>query len=100
MLAEERFSEILKLVNEHKTITVQELTELLDMSESTIRRDLTTLHKKGKLIKVHRPWKFKQRYSLPSGNDGTDGDGSADCCNQTADCIRDRPDCSFGKIAG
>ena len=53
MLAEERFSEILKLVNEHKTITVQELTELLDMSESTIRRDLTTLHKKGKLIKVH-----------------------------------------------
>ena len=38
MLAEERFSEILKLVNEHKTITVQELTELLDMSESTIRR--------------------------------------------------------------
>lgn len=53
MLAEERFSEILKLVNEHKTITVQELTELLDTSESTIRRDLTTLHKKGKLIKVH-----------------------------------------------
>lgn len=53
MLAEERFSEILKLVNEYKTITVQELTELLDMSESTIRRDLTTLHKKGKLIKVH-----------------------------------------------
>ena len=43
MLAEERFSEILKLVNEYKTITVQELTELLDMSESTIRRDLTTL---------------------------------------------------------
>ena len=38
MLAEERFSEILKLVNEYKTITVQELTELLDMSESTIRQ--------------------------------------------------------------
>ena len=53
MLAEERFSEILKLVEEHKSITVQELTELLDTSESTIRRDLTTLHKKGKLIKVH-----------------------------------------------
>ena len=46
MLAEERFSEILKLVNEHKTITVQELTELLDMSESTIRRDLTILIKR------------------------------------------------------
>mgnify|MGYP002293860467 CR=1 FL=1 len=53
VLAEERFREILKLVEEHKTITVQELTELLDTSESTIRRDLTTLHKKGKLIKSY-----------------------------------------------
>lgn len=53
MLAEERFNEILKLVEAHQTITVQELTELLNTSESTIRRDLTTLHKKGKLIKVH-----------------------------------------------
>lgn len=53
MLAEERFSEILRLVNEKSTITVQELTEILDTSESTIRRDLTTLHKRGSLIKVH-----------------------------------------------
>ena len=53
MLAEERFHEIIRLVNERKTMTVQELTELLDSSESTIRRDLTTLHKKGSLIKVH-----------------------------------------------
>ena len=67
MLAEERFSEILKLVNEYKTITVQELTELLDMSESTIRRDLTTLHKKGKLIKVVQPqsiWRSTPEMSL------------------------------------
>ena len=40
MLAEERFHEIIRLVNERKTMTVQELTELLDSSESTIRRDL------------------------------------------------------------
>ena len=53
MLAEERYNEILRLVNEKKTVTVQELTEVLDTSESTIRRDLTTLHKKGSLIKVH-----------------------------------------------
>ena len=46
MLAEERYNEILRLVNEKKTVTVQELTEVLDTSESTIRRDLTTLHKK------------------------------------------------------
>ncbi|BCN32136.1 DeoR/GlpR family DNA-binding transcription regulator [Anaeromicropila herbilytica] len=53
MLIEERFCEILKLVETKKTVTVQELTELLDTSESTIRRDLTVLHNKGKLIKVH-----------------------------------------------
>lgn len=53
MLAEERYNEILKIVNEKKTVTVQELTEQLDTSESTIRRDLTTLNRKGSLIKVH-----------------------------------------------
>lgn len=44
---------LLRLVNEKKTVTVQELTEVLDTSESTIRRDLISLHKKGSLIKVH-----------------------------------------------
>lgn len=53
MLAEERFNEITRLVNEKKTVTVQELTEYLDTSESTIRRDLTILHKRKMLIKVH-----------------------------------------------
>ena len=53
MLAEERFREILKIVNEKKTVTVTELTEHLDSSESTIRRDLTQLHKRGALLKVH-----------------------------------------------
>ena len=33
MLAEERYNEILRLVNEKKTVTVQELTEVLDTSE-------------------------------------------------------------------
>lgn len=53
MLAEERYAEILRIVNEQKTVTVQDLTEILDTSESTIRRDLTILHKKGSLNKVH-----------------------------------------------
>ena len=66
MLAEERFSEILKLVNEHKTITVQELTELLDMSESTIRRDLTTLHKKGRymVVQLQSIWRSTPEMNL------------------------------------
>ena len=44
MLAEERFSAIVKIVEAKRTVTVQELTELLETSESTIRRDLTELH--------------------------------------------------------
>jgi len=53
LLIEERFCEILRIVEEKRTVTVQELTELLDTSESTIRRDLTALHNQGKLVKVH-----------------------------------------------
>lgn len=53
MLAEERFREIQKYVESHGTVTVQELTDLLNTSESTVRRDLTELHKRGILIKVH-----------------------------------------------
>ncbi|MBS4913047.1 MAG: DeoR/GlpR transcriptional regulator [Veillonella sp.] len=53
MLSEERQARILELVNKHRTITVQELTDALDSSPATIRRDLTTLHKQGLLQKVH-----------------------------------------------
>ena len=52
MLTEQRFEEILKLLSEKGTITVQELKEKLSASESTIRRDLTVLHDNGKLTKV------------------------------------------------
>lgn len=53
MLTEERYAKILESVNEHKTVTVAMLTESLNVSESTIRRDLNTLASKGKIIKVH-----------------------------------------------
>lgn len=53
MLAEERFAAILALLQEQKTVTVQELVQALNISESTIRRDLVALHKMGKLKKVH-----------------------------------------------
>lgn len=52
MLAELRFEKIMKMVEEKKSVTVQELMELLEASESTVRRDLTALHRQGKLIKV------------------------------------------------
>lgn len=53
MLAEERWETILDLVEKQKTVTVQELTERLKTSESTVRRDLNQLDHMGKLNKVH-----------------------------------------------
>lgn len=53
MLTQERQSRILSILNEHGSVTVTRLTEMLSASESTIRRDLTTLASEGKLNKVH-----------------------------------------------
>ena len=52
MLTEQRYEIILKLLSERRSITVTELKELLNASESTIRRDLNALDEQGKLIKV------------------------------------------------
>lgn len=53
MLAQERFERILEILRERQSVTVVELTEKLNTSESTIRRDLTELNRQGLLIKVH-----------------------------------------------
>lgn len=53
MLLERRLEEILKLVEQNGSVTVQELTEHLKASESTIRRDLYLLDEEGKLNRVH-----------------------------------------------
>ena len=52
MLTEERYQSILSMVNEKNAVTVSELAEYLDISESTVRRDLTALDELGKLKKV------------------------------------------------
>lgn len=52
MLTEERYSKILDAVNRQKSIELSELCALLNTSESTVRRDLSTLDEKGSLIKV------------------------------------------------
>lgn len=53
MLTEERYRAILELLTKQQTVTVTELTGHLGASESTIRRDLTALHRQGRLLKVH-----------------------------------------------
>lgn len=52
MLTEKRYELILKLLEERKSVTVPELKEILQISESTIRRDLTALDHAGRLVKV------------------------------------------------
>lgn len=46
MLTEQRQEEILRLLNQKGSVTLQELKEYFHTSESTIRRDLNALDKK------------------------------------------------------
>ena len=52
MLTSERHRTILNLLNSRGSITVTELSEILNTSESTVRRDLNTLDDSGQLKKV------------------------------------------------
>ncbi len=53
MLVEERQRRILELLQEKPDVAVRELAGLLYVSEPTIRRDLTELHRKGCITKVY-----------------------------------------------
>lgn len=53
MIAEERWSHIVDLIEEQGVVSVPQLMEALDASESTIRRDLLKLDALGRLTKVH-----------------------------------------------
>lgn len=53
MLTQERHDKILDVLKLQNSVTVAELTEFLETSESTIRRDLVSLDRMGKLKKVH-----------------------------------------------
>ncbi|MGY3724960.1 transcriptional regulator, DeoR family [Granulicatella balaenopterae] len=53
MLTEERQQIILDLLNKQNVVHLHQLCELLNASESTIRRDLSQLDKEGKLTRIH-----------------------------------------------
>lgn len=53
MLKEERFEKILTLVNQKGTVKVNEIMDHLDVSDMTVRRDLTELDRQKKLRKIH-----------------------------------------------
>ena len=52
LLTNERHDFILKLIEEKRTVKLQELVEKTDASESTLRRDLTELESMGKVERV------------------------------------------------
>lgn len=53
MLTIERHNTILRLLEIHEIITLQMLVDEMNCSESTIRRDLSTLENEGQLIRIH-----------------------------------------------
>ncbi|WP_025728816.1 DeoR/GlpR family DNA-binding transcription regulator [Atopobacter phocae] len=53
MLTEERHERILNCLVTDQMVKLIDLVEALDVSESTIRRDLTQLEEQGKLVRVH-----------------------------------------------
>lgn len=53
MLGIERQNYIIRLLEEKKFLRLSELVEQLRASEATIRRDLNTLERKGRLLRVH-----------------------------------------------
>lgn len=52
MLTEERLQTIQNMVERRKSASIQELVDELDISESTVRRDLTLLDQQGRISKV------------------------------------------------
>lgn len=52
MFTKQRYDLILKLLEEKKSVTVAEVKEMLNTSESTVRRDIVALDKAGRLMKV------------------------------------------------
>ena len=53
MLKVSRYELILELIKDKKNIKLEELIEKLNVSEATIRRDLTFLEEAGKIRRVH-----------------------------------------------
>ncbi|MCU6707546.1 DeoR/GlpR family DNA-binding transcription regulator [Paenibacillus sp. J5C_2022] len=53
MLVAERYDKIVELVNERGSIRVTELSELCQVTEETIRRDLDRLEQAGRLRRTH-----------------------------------------------
>ncbi|HHY68375.1 MAG TPA: DeoR/GlpR transcriptional regulator [Alicyclobacillus sp.] len=66
MLQEQRFDLIRRHLEEHGSLAVQDLIQLLGVSRETVRRDLRQMEQKGLLTKVHGGAVLKQVGEEPS----------------------------------
>ncbi|WP_054957874.1 DeoR/GlpR family DNA-binding transcription regulator [Paenibacillus dakarensis] len=69
MLTEERYRLILERLQEQGVVKLQELVELLNASESTVRRDLVDLEAKNLLKRVHGGASLMMQKSIELGMD-------------------------------
>ena len=60
MLKEERQSIIINLLNEKGIIKVSDITDIINVTEMTVRRDLQELDRKGLLKRIHGGAKLNQ----------------------------------------
>ena len=64
MNKQERMLEIVRLVNLSGTVMVNDLIEILQVSDMTIRRDLASLEQEGQLTRIHGGAKSNSRLSF------------------------------------
>lgn len=65
MLTEERLQIITDTVNSRSSVTIAELSRILDVSPSTVKRDLNILAEAGKITKVRGARSRWERASPP-----------------------------------
>ena len=101
MIASERFLRIINTINERGFISTKELSENLDVTETTIRRDCEELEKQGLLIRVHGGAKSIEQKTILSNKDEkqmseriTNNKEKDLVCKKAASFIRDG-DCIF-----
>ena len=66
MLADERFSKIISILDEQEYISTKELAKRMNVTETTIRRDCEELEQKGLLVRVHGGAKSIKKNSILS----------------------------------
>ena len=69
MIASERYETILRLIQEQGIVKVKDLAKLMQVTETTIRRDCEELEHQGKLIRVHGGAKGINQNKIVSNRD-------------------------------